>query len=97
MTPTKASEKKTSSKTFSDDLKALDNKWSQRFGTLETMLLAKSFSVPVELVKQMSITIVTTERPLKPPLQSVNGTSSVQTTGMVTQVFSSQHLTGNSS
>ena len=37
--------KKKSSK--SDDLEVLDNKWSQRFAELETMLLAKSFSVLV--------------------------------------------------
>ena len=57
------------------------------------MLLAKSFSVPVEPVKQMSTTIVATEG----PFVSVTGTSSVQTTDVVTQVSSSQHLTGTSS
>ena len=80
--PSKASKKKYS-KTSSDDLKALDDKWPHRFARLEAMLMAKSFSVPVELLKQTSA-IVTTERPFIPPVQSFTGTSSVQTTGVVT-------------
>ena len=37
----KPSKKKSSSKPASEDLKALDNKWAQRFAQLEAMLLAK--------------------------------------------------------
>ena len=62
-TPTKARKKK-SSKTSSYDLKALDNKWLQKFARLEAMLLANSFLVLVEPVNQMSTTIVIIESSL---------------------------------
>ena len=45
----KASKKK-ASKPASDDLRSLDEKWSQRFASLEAMVLAKTFAVPVEPV-----------------------------------------------
>ena len=45
----------------------------------------------------MSSTFVTTERSFTPPVQSVTGTSSVQTTGVVTQVSIGPQLTGSSS
>ena len=43
------SKKKTgkSSSDFKDDLKNLDDKWSQKFARLEALCLANSFSVPV--------------------------------------------------
>ena len=66
------------------------------FVRLKAILLAMSFSVPVDLVKQTSTT-VTTERAFIPPVQSVSGTSSVQTTGLVRLVSSSQPLTSTSS
>ena len=47
------------------------------------MLLAKSFSVLVEPVKETSTTIVTTERSFILSVQSFTGTSSVQTTNGV--------------
>ena len=50
--PQSPARKKSSSKTTSDNLKSLDEKWSQRFATLEAMLLAKSFAIPVEPVKK---------------------------------------------
>ena len=48
----KPSKKKSSSKPTSDDLRSLDDKWSQAFVRLEAVLLAKSFAVPVEPVKK---------------------------------------------
>ena len=48
----KPSNRKSSSKHTSSDLKSLDKKWSQRFARPEAMLLAKSFAVPVEPVKK---------------------------------------------
>ena len=57
--PTK--KKSSSSKPTSDDLKNLDDKRAQRSARPEAMLLAKSFAVPVELVKPA--TVVTTDQP----------------------------------
>ena len=48
----KHSKKKSSRKPTSEDLKSLDDKWAQRFARLEAMLLAKSFTVPVEPVQK---------------------------------------------
>ena len=47
-----ATKKKSSSSSrhTTDDLKKLDDKWAERFSRLEAMLLAKSFTVPVEPV-----------------------------------------------
>ena len=44
------SKRKHSSKPTSDDLKSLDDKWSERFSRLEAMLLNQSFAVPVRPV-----------------------------------------------
>ena len=62
----KPSKKKSSSKLTSDDLKSLDEKWSQRFARLETMLLAKSFAVLVEPVKKPTA-VVTSDQPFFDP------------------------------
>ena len=45
--------KKKSSKSsdFQSDLQTLDDKWPERFSRLEALFLSKSFSVPVEPVK----------------------------------------------
>ena len=52
---------------MSDDLKNLDDKWAQKFARLvEAMLLAKSFAVPVELVKKPAA-VVTNEQPFFDP------------------------------
>ena len=87
MTPasknTKASKKSNLAKASSDELKALDNKWAQRFERLEALLLAKSFCIPVEPVKQICSAIVTTERPFIPPVQCVASPSAIQPTGVV--------------
>ena len=58
-TSPKSSKRKPSSKPTSEDLKSLDDKWSERFSGLEALLLAKSFAVPVEPVKPS--TVVTRE------------------------------------
>ena len=46
----RSSKRKHSSKPTSDDLKSLDDKWSERFSRLEAMLLNQSFAVPVRPV-----------------------------------------------
>ena len=48
----RSSEKKpsTSSRPSSEDLKNLDDEWTERFARLEAMLLSKSFAVPLEPV-----------------------------------------------
>ena len=44
------------------DLQKLDDKWVERFSRLEAMLLAKSFTVPVEpVVKPAEVT--TSQKP----------------------------------
>ena len=60
-----SSKRKPSSKPTSEDLKSLDDKWSERFSRLEALLLAKSFAVPVEPVKPS--TVVTREHPFFDP------------------------------
>ena len=70
-----------SSKPTSDDLKSLDDKWSERFLRLEA-LLSKSFAVPVEPVKPS--TVVTREHPFFDP-GTVYGSSSVVPAGLVTE------------
>ena len=44
-----------SSKPTSDDLKSLDDKWSERFSRLEATLLNQSFAVPVRPVNTASV------------------------------------------
>ena len=56
----KSSKPRHSSKPTSDDLKSLDDKWSERFSRLEALLL-KSFAVPVRPVNPS--TVVTREHP----------------------------------
>ena len=46
----RSSKRKRSSKPTSDDLKSLDDKWSERFSRLEAMLVNQSFAVPVRPV-----------------------------------------------
>ena len=42
--------KSSSSKLRSDDIKDLDEKWSERYARLEAMLVSKTFTVPVNPV-----------------------------------------------
>ena len=58
----KSSKKKSSSKPTTDNLKSLDDKWSQRFARLEVMLLAKLLAVPVGPVE-----VVTNDQPFFNP------------------------------
>ena len=57
----RSSKRKHSSKPTSDDLKSLDDKWSERFSRLEAMLLNQAFAVPVRPVSMASV--VTREYP----------------------------------
>ena len=87
-----ASKKKpsTSSRPSSEDLKNLDDKWAERFSRLEAMLLAKSFTVPVEPVVKPAAEVSTSQNPFFDPgvstsslarPASVTGPSLVQATG----------------
>ena len=73
--------KKKASKPTSDDLKMLDDKWSQRFARLETMILVKIFAVLVEPVQKTGSDVVTSEKPFFYPAA---GTSK-KTASLVTQ------------
>ena len=95
----KSSKRRHSSKPTSDDLKSLDEKWSERFSRLEALLLNKSFAVPVEPVKPS--TVVTREHPFfEPGASSSVGSallitegaspSLVQTTGEAAQLSATQ-------
>ena len=68
-----------SSKPTSDDLKSLDDKWSERFSRLEALLLNKSFAMPVRPVN--TSTVVTREHPFFDP----GASTSVMSTGLVTE------------
>ena len=60
------SKKKSSFKPTSNDLKSLDEKWSQRFVQLEAILLPRSFAVSLEPGKKPP-TVVTSDQPLSDP------------------------------
>ena len=75
----KSSKRRHSSKPTSDDLKSLDDKWSERFSRLEALLLNKSFAVPVKPVNPS--TVVTREHPFFDP----GASSSVVSAGLVTE------------
>ena len=66
-----ASKKKSSSsRPSAEDLKQLDDKWAERFSRLEAMLLAKTFTVPVEPVVKPASDVTTSQKPfltLVPP------------------------------
>ena len=51
----RSSKRKHSSKPTSDNLKSLDDKWSERFSRLEAMLVNQSFAVPVRPVNSASV------------------------------------------
>ena len=58
-----ASKKRSSSKPSAEDLKNLDDKWAERFSRLEAMILAKTFTVPVEPVVKAASDVTPTEKP----------------------------------
>ena len=51
-----------SSRPSADDLKQLDDKWAERFSRLEAMLLAKTFTVPVEPVVKPASDVTTSQK-----------------------------------
>ena len=62
-----ASKKKSSSSKPAEDLKQLDEKWAERFSRLEAMLLAKTFTVPVEPVVKPAPDVTTSQKPFFDP------------------------------
>ena len=61
---TSANKKKSSSsRPSAEDLKQLDDKWAEIFSRLEAMLLAKTFTVPVEPVVKPVSDVTTSQKP----------------------------------
>ena len=81
---------KSSSKTRSDKLRDLDEKWGEHFARLEAMLLSKTFAVPVEPVKKPS-SVVTSDQPFFDPGTSTSGMSSAVTVGDASPKSCSDH------
>ena len=71
----KTSSRKKSSKSRSDDIKELDDKWAERLARLEAMLVSKTFAVSVETVKKPS-SVVTSDLSSFDPGTSTSGLSS---------------------
>ena len=67
-----ASKKSSSSKPSAEDLKQLDEKWAERFSRLEAMLLAKTFTVPVEPVVKPAPDVTTSQKPFFDPGATTN-------------------------
>ena len=97
----KSSKRMRSSKSTSDVLKSLDEKWSKRLSRFEALLLSKSFSVPVEPVRPS--TVVTREHPFFDPgtassvvssgvVTEGTGPNLVQTTGLAAQLSTAEPL-----
>ena len=78
--PKHSSKKKSSSKSRSDELKDLDEKWTERFSRLESMLLSKTFAAPVEPVRNPP-SVVTSDQPFFDLGTSTSGLSSGVTVG----------------
>ena len=81
----RSSKRKHSSKPTSDDLKSLDDKWSERFSRLEAMLLNQSFVVSLRPVSTASV--VPREHPFFDPGAS---TSVAQTASVSSQLTAPQ-------
>ena len=60
--PSASKKKSPSSRPSADDLKQLDDKWAERFSRLEAMLLAKTFTVPVEPVVKPASDVTTSQK-----------------------------------
>ena len=89
------SKRKHSSKPTSDDIKSLDDKWSERFSRLEAMLLNQSFAVPVRPVS--TAFVVPREHPFFDPGASTSvmfaestGSSLAQTASVSSQLTATQ-------
>ena len=65
--PSASKKKSSSSRPSADDLKQLDDKWAERFSRLEAMLLAKTFTVPVEAVVKPASDVTTSQKPFFDP------------------------------
>ena len=61
--PSASKKKSSSSRPSAEDLKQLDDKWAERFSRLEAMLLAKTFTVPVEPVVKPASDVTTSQKP----------------------------------
>ena len=70
---------------MSDDLKSLNEKWSQRFARLYAMLLSKYFAVLVELPLKKPSSVVTSDQ----PFFDAGASTSVMYSGLVTEVTGS--------
>ena len=84
----RSSKRKHSSKPTSDDLKSLDDKWSERFSRLEAMLINQSFAVPVRPVNSASV--VPREHPFFDPGASTSVMFSEGTSDVATQLTATQ-------
>ena len=84
----RSSKRKHSSKPTSDDLKSLDDKWSERFSRLEAMLINQSFAVPVRPVNSASV--VPREHPFFDPGASTSVMFSEGTGDVATQLMATQ-------
>ena len=91
----KSSKRRHSSKPTSDDLKSLDDKWSERFSRLEAMLLSQSFAVSVRPVSSASV--VPREHPFFDPGASTSvmfaentGSGLAQTASVSSQLTATQ-------
>ena len=62
-----ASKKKPSTSSRPSSHQNLDDKWAERFSRLEAMLLAKSFTVPVEPVVKPAAEVTTSQKPFFDP------------------------------
>ena len=65
--PSASKKRSSSSRPSADDLKQLDDKWAERFSRLEEMLLAKTFTVPVEPVVKPTSDVTTSQKPFFDP------------------------------
>ena len=63
------------------DLQTLDDKWSERFSRLEALFLSKSFTVPVEPVKNSDVPV--TDRPFIPPTAASTSSQQQKSTGQM--------------
>ena len=65
--PANHKKKSSSSRPSTEDLQQLDDKWAERFSRLEAMLLAKTFTVPVEPVVKPASDVTTSQKPFFDP------------------------------
>ena len=68
--PSASKKRSSSSRPSTENLNKLDDKWAERFSRLEAMLLAKTFTVPVEPVVKPASDVTPSQKPfltLVPP------------------------------